>query len=299
MEKRLPKLLVIVGPTASGKTGLAIKIAKKFNGEVVSADSRLLYKGMDIGTAKPTKKEMSGVPHHLIDVVAPDKTLTLADYKTKAIKAINGILKRGKKPILVGGTGLYVWAVVDNLLIPEVPPNPKLRKMLETMPRSELFAWLHALDPAYAAKAGQNPRFAIRALEAIRATGRPFSELQGKGKPMFDVLQIGLRPANSKLEARISKRVALMAKHGLVAEAKKLQKKYKEDAPAMSGIGYRELFPYLRGEIQLDEALEAIRLHTRQYAKRQMTWFKRDRRIHWLSTPEKALTLANKWLSKA
>jgi tRNA dimethylallyltransferase len=296
---RLPRLLVIVGPTASGKTGLAVKLAKKLDGEIVSADSRLLYRGMDIGTAKPTKKEMAGVPHHLIDIVSPEQTLTLAEYKHKALDVIQEILRRGKLPILVGGTGLYVRAVVDNLKIPEVPPDPALRARLEAMPRLELFAWLHALDPAYAKKADKNPRYAIRALEVVAKTGQPFSELQGKGEPLFDAVMIGLKPADSKLEDRISKRISAMTKKGLVKEVQKLLKRHGNSAPALSGIGYRELFPYLKGEMTLKEVLEQVRLHTRQYAKRQMTWFRPDPRIAWVSTPEKGFRLALKKLKRA
>lgn len=298
MAKSLPKLLVIVGPTASGKTGLAIRVAKKHHGEIVSADSRLLYKGMDIGTAKPTKKEMAGVRHHLIDVVAPNRTLTLAEYKHLALRAIDGIIRRGKTPILVGGTGLYVWAIVDNLSIPEVPPDWAFRQKSQKLTFGRIWDLLERRDPAYAARVGRNPRYVIRALEVMRATGKTMTELQRKGEPLFDALQIGLKPSDKTLEDRISKRVKQMVKAGLVKEVKKLRKKYSEKAPAMSGIGYRELFPFLRGEISLAEALEAIRLHTRQYARRQMTWFKRDARIRWFSTPEKALKLANKWLSK-
>jgi len=316
--KELPKLLVIVGPTASGKTDLAVRLAKAFDGEVVSADSRLIYKGMDIGTAKPVRDSepsprslayrqagrgprpyvSDGVPHHLIDLVPPSKTLTAAEWKKKAVRTIRGILKRGKLPIVVGGTGLYVRSLIDNLSIPEVPPDQKLRAKLERMPREELFAWLRALDPEYAVRAGKNPRYAIRALEVIRAAGRTMTELQKSGEPLFDALQIGLKPAKGGLENRISKRVRAMAKTGLVSEVRKLAKRYGWDAPAMSGIGYGELRAYLEGRGSLEEALRAIRLRTRQYAKRQMTWFKRDKRIRWISGQKKALKIVEKWLKK-
>lgn len=294
--KNLPRIIVIVGPTASGKTGLAVRLARKYGGEVVSADSRLLYKGMDIGTAKPTKKEMGGVPHHLIDVVSPAKTLTLAEYKKLALKAIDGILKRGKLPIVVGGTGLYVQALVDNLKIPEVPPNMKLRAKLSKLPHTEQLRRLRKADPAYAARAGHNPRYIIRALEVIAATGKSFSSQQGKGEPLFAALQVGLRPARSTLETRISKRIEAMIRRGLIKEVRRLAKRHSETAPALSGIGYRELLPFLNGEIERADALEAIKLHTKQYAKRQMTWFKRDHRIRWFSTPEAAAKQVEKWL---
>ena len=276
-----------------------MRIAKRLNGEIVSADSRLLYKGMDIGTAKPTKRDRAAIPHHLIDVVAPSSTLTLSAYQAKAIRAIKDILRRGKLPILVGGTGLYVRAIVDNLRIPEVPPNTRLRSQLEAMPRPELFRWLRALDPEYAARAGANPRYAIRALEVIKMTGQPFSLLQGKGEPLFDAMQIGINPSAPHLEARIATRVRAMAKAGLVKEVRGLIKKFGSNAAALSGIGYRELFPYLNGTTTLKNALEAVRLHTRHYAKRQMTWFKKDPKITWVTSPEKALALAIKSFNAA
>lgn len=293
---KLPKIIVIVGPTASGKTSLGVALAKAFNGEVISADSRLLYRGMDIGTAKPTKAERQGIPHYLIDVVAPDQTLTLSEYQALALGAIRDVLKLGKLPIIVGGTGLYVRALVENLEIPQVPPNVKLRQRLEKMPVGERLDWLKSLDPAYAQRAGHNPRFVIRALEVMLATGKTMTELQRQGEPLFDALQIGLRPSMKVLEERITRRTKLMVKSGLLVEAKKLARRYPASTPSLSGIGYRELFPYFRGEISIEEATQAIILHTRQYAKRQLTWFKRDARIHWITLPNKGLILAKKWL---
>jgi tRNA dimethylallyltransferase len=297
MSKKLPRLLVVVGPTASGKTSLAIRLAKALGGEVVSADSRLLYKGMDVGTAKPSMRERVGVPHHLIDVVSPARTLTVAEYRAKALRVIRGILKRGKLPILAGGTGLYVRALVDNFTIPEVPPNPKLRRRLEKLTDDELRARLVKSDPAYAERAGHNRRYAIRALEVIAATGKPFSVLQGKGEPLFDALQIGLRPDRAALVVKIARRVREMMRGGLIEESRRLLRRYDPSLPSMSGIGYAEAAAYLRGEIGMEEAIERISARTRQYAKRQVTWFKRDPRIAWVKNANSALKLAKKWRS--
>lgn len=287
--KPLPKILVIVGPTASGKTDLAIRLAKKLGGEIVSADSRLLYKGMNIGTAKPSPKERRGIPHHLIDVVPPSKTMTLSDYQRKAARAIRGILRRKHVPILVGGTGLYVRAIVDNLEIPRVPPDPRFRARLQKWTAGRILKSLRKADPAYADRVGPNPRYAVRALEVMRATGKTMTELQKRGEPRFDACFIGLKPPKGELERRIRLRVGRMIRGGLIEETRRLLRRYDPASPAMSGIGYREIGAYLRGEISLKEASERIETRTRQYAKRQMTWFKRDARIRWHPTPVLAL----------
>ncbi len=296
---KLPRIVVIVGPTASGKTAAALRLAKEAGGEIVSADSRLLYRGMDIGTAKPTKAEQAEVPHHLIDVVAPSKTLTLSEYKQRALKAIRSILRRGHLPIVVGGTGLYVRALVENLTIPEVPPNPKFRAFLEKKGKDWILERVKKLDPEYAKRIGPNARYATRALEVIEATGKPFSAQQGIGPKLFDALVIGLDPEKEALKKRIAKRVAAMFRSGLVDEARLLEKKYSEDLPSMSGIGYRELFPYFRGEISLKEARSLVIRNTEQYAKRQMTWWRRMPGVLWKQRPEAALKEALIWLKQA
>ncbi|HTK59754.1 MAG TPA: tRNA (adenosine(37)-N6)-dimethylallyltransferase MiaA [Candidatus Baltobacteraceae bacterium] len=294
--KQLPKIVVIVGPTASGKSAAAVRLAKRVGGEIVSADSRLLYKGMDIGTAKPSPKEMAGVRHHLIDVVSPSKTLTLADYKRMAIRAIRAILKRGRVPIVVGGTGLYVRAIVENLEIPEVPPDAKYRAALERKGKVWILERLKKLDPDYAARIGPNPRYAMRALEVIRATGKPFGAQQGKGEPLFDALVVGIDPGKKELDRRIGRRVDAMIAAGLVAEAKRLARRYAWDLPSMSGIGYHELKPYLEGGLSLEAAIENIKTDTRRYAKRQMTWWRRINKVVWFKTPEAAVRRAEIWL---
>lgn len=296
---KLPKVIVIVGPTASGKSALAVRLARKAGGEIVSADSRLLYRGMDIGTAKPTAKERSGVPHHLIDLVAPDRTLTLAEYKRRAVRTIRGILKRGRLPIVVGGTGLYVRAIVENLEIPEVPPDPAYRAYLERKGKDWILKRLAKLDPDYAARIGPNPRYATRALEVIRATGKPFGAQQGKGRPLFDALVLGIAPEKKVLDHRIGRRVDLMIKAGLIKEAKRLSERYDWDLPSMSGIGYSEFRPYFEGKIGLADAIETVKTDTRRYAKRQMTWWRSVEGVRWFARPEPLLRTALIWLKSA
>lgn len=299
LAKHLPKIIVVVGPTASGKSALAVRLAKKIGGEVISADSRLLYKGMDIGTAKPTRAEMAGVPHHLIDVVPPSKTLTLAEYKRRAIRAMRGVIRRGRVPIVVGGTGLYVRSIVENFEIPEVPPDARYRASLERKGKDWILARLKILDPEYAARIGPNIRYAIRALEVIRATGKPFGSQQAKGEPLFDALIIGLDPGKEALAARIDKRVDAMLKDGLVAEVKRLIGRNAWELPSMSGIGYRELKPFLEGSSTLERAVEDIKTNTKRYAKRQMTWWRGMDKIAWFSDSKEAFREVEKLLKLA
>jgi tRNA dimethylallyltransferase len=294
-KPKKPSLIVILGPTASGKSELAIKLAKRFNGQIVSADSRQIYKEMNIGTNKLTEKQMAGIKHYLIDVVNPNQEFTLAQYKKIAIKTIKDIHKQGKLPFLVGGTGLYIWAVVDNLQIPKAKPNPELRFKIETEIQKKglkkVYQKLLQLDPeAKYFVEPNNPRRIIRALEVCLSTGQPFSRQRKKGRPLFDTLQIGLKLPKETLNKKIDQRVEKMIQTGLVDEVKNLAKEYSWHLPAMSSIGYQEIGQYLRGEITLEQAKELIKQHTRQYARRQMSWFRRDKRIKWIKNYQQAVT---------
>ncbi|MBU1177043.1 MAG: tRNA (adenosine(37)-N6)-dimethylallyltransferase MiaA [Patescibacteria group bacterium] len=291
------KLIIILGPTASGKSDLAIKLAQKFNGEIISADSRQIYKEMNIGTAKIIKKEMSGVPHYMIDIVKPNQKFTLAQFQKKTIKIIKDIQKRNKLPLLVGGTGLYIQSIVDNLKIPETKPDKKLRNKLEKLTNQELINKLKKLDSkALKIIDLKNKRRLIRALEICLLTKKPFSEQRKKNKSIFNTLQIGIKLNTKNLEQKIIKRIEKMIKNGLIKENKKLLKKYGDKPYSMSGIGYQEIISYLNNKINLDQAKELIKIHTRQYAKRQMTWFKRDKTIKWIKNYSEAEKLIQLFL---
>jgi len=280
----IPNLLVIVGPTAVGKTALALDLARRLSGEIVSADSRQIYREMDIGTAKPTRKEQLLAPHHLLDIVAPDEPYTLAQFQADAYAAIDGILARGKLPLLVGGTGLYVRAVVEGLRIPRVPPDKELRAQLARQDRLALFERLRELDPEAAARIDpRNVRRTIRALEVCLTTGERFSELGSASRPTYRITQIGLTMSRPELYARIDARVDRMMEQGLVAEVETLVKRgYSWSLPSMSGLGYREIGAYLRGEVLLDEAVANIKRDTRDFVRRQYAWFRlKDERIRW------------------
>lgn len=295
-SEKLPKLIVILGPTATGKTGLATKLAKKFNGEIISADSRQIYKEMAIGTAQPTKKEMKNVPHYLIDIISPNENFNVALYKKKVLKIIKNIQKKDKVPFLVGGTGLYIQAIVDNILYPKVVQQKRLRKKLEVKDKKELFQIYKKLDPKGAQFIDkENKRRLIRAIEVCKITKKPFWDQRGKGKPLFNNLQIGIRLPKKELEKKISKRIEKMFKLGLEKEVKKLIKKYGWIS-SFQTIGYQEWNDYFKGKIEKKVVKENIKFHTLQFAKRQMTWFKRDERILWIKNYQKAAKLVKKFL---
>jgi tRNA dimethylallyltransferase len=293
------KLIVILGPTASGKTDLSIKLAKKFNGEVVSADSRQVYKGMDIGTGKVTKTEMQGVPHYLLDVASPRKKFTVVQYKKFAQKAIEKILKKGKIPILCGGTGFYIQAVIDNLSFPPVKPDWKLRKKLEAKSAQELFNALNKKDPERAKSIDKNnKRRLIRALEIVITSKKPVPSLE-KDKSLFDVLIIGIKINFEKLKKLIKKRLLKRFKIGMVKEVEKLKKsglswKRLEEF----GLEYRYIAQYLQGKSTKKEMIEKLEKEIEHFAKRQMTWFKKDKRIQWIKNFKEAEKLVKKFLQR-
>lgn len=297
------KIIIVLGPTASGKSKLAIRLAKKFDGEIISADSRQIYRGMNIGTAKPSKKELAVVSHHLIDIKNPDENYAAAEYKRDALKTIKKILKRKRLPILVGGAGLYVKAVADNLEIPEVKPDLKLRqkfeKEIEKYGLKYLFDKLINLDPEAAHIVDpNNPRRVIRALEIALKTKKPFSTQRQAGKPLFDFLEIGISLPQNLLQQRINRRVDLMIKSGLMREVQNLVKKYGVKQQSFDAIGYREIINYLNKKISLEEAAELIKKNTKAYAKRQMTWFSKDKKIHWVKNQKQAEKLIKDFLIK-
>ncbi|MCK5044811.1 tRNA (adenosine(37)-N6)-dimethylallyltransferase MiaA [Candidatus Parcubacteria bacterium] len=278
----MSNLIVILGPTASGKTDLAIKLAKQFNGEIVSADSRQIYQGMDIGTAKPSKKQLSQVPHHLIDIIKPNKAFNAAVYKKMAVKAIKDIQKRGKVPFLVGGTGLYIQAVVDNLSFLQASANKRLRNNLEKETTKKLFDIYKKLDPKGSKLIDkENKRRLIRAIEVCVVTKKPYWEQRKQGSPLFKALQIGISLSEETLKKNNEARVKKMFRFGLSDEAESLAENYGWEISAMRTIGYQEWLSYFKGEIKKQEVMEDIKTHTLQFANRQMTWFKRDKRIIW------------------
>jgi tRNA dimethylallyltransferase len=308
--ERKPKLIVLLGPTASGKTGWSLKLAKKFNGEIISADSRQIYKKMDIGTAKVEGEwcrnglrktyYVSDIPHHLVDFLDPGKSFTVAEFRDKAVKYAKMAYKNGRVPMLVGGTGLYISSVVDNFIIPRIAPNNKLRKSLSTKSNEELIALLQTLDPVASESIDKNnKRRVVRALEVSILTGEPFSEQKKKGEQVFDVLQIGIETPREVLNERIEKRVDEMIKDGLLNEIKDLLKqKYKWTLPSMSGIGYKQFKGYIEGVYDLEETKRLLARDTKRYGKRQLTWFKRDKRIKWVKNYEEAEELIEKFLKK-
>jgi len=304
------KLIVILGPTASGKSEMVVKLAKKFHGEVISADSRQVYKGMDIGTGKVTKKEMLGITHYLLDVASPKRKFTVTQYRKLTLGAISKIFKKGKVPFLCGGTGFYIQSVVDGILIPEVPPDWELRKKLEKKSAKELFAQLKKIDPKRARTIEKkNPRRLIRAIEIVIKTKKPVPPLKKSPLP-YPVLIVGIKKSKEELKKLIKKRFFKWLKQGFLKEILKLRKfgiswqKIEE-----FGIHYRVTAQYLQNKITDKEMVENSLKEIQNYAKRQMTWFtrqnfaeqnlggfKRDQRIQWVKNYKEAEKLVEKFL---
>jgi len=282
------RLVAIVGPTGVGKSRLALHLAQTFNGEIVSADSRQVYRYMNIGTAKPTPQELSLVPHHLIDIINPDEGFSLAQHQQLAYRAIEDIQRRNKLALLVGGSGLYVWSVVEGWGVPQVPSDPEFRHSLERkaieVGKDKLYQELMQVDPVAAQRIDpRNVRRIIRALEVYRNTETPFSQLQYKQAPLFGILIMGLTANRAELYRRVDLRVDEMIEQGLVAEVKKLvDMGYAFNLPAMSGIGYKQIGMFLRGELTLAAATQQIKFETHRFIRHQYSWFRlKDNRIRW------------------
>ena len=290
MKNTKEPLIVIVGPTAVGKTEISIQLAKEFQGEIISADSRLFYRGMDIGTAKPSRTEMESVPHHLINVADPDKEWSLAKYLKESQVIIEGIRSRGNLPFLVGGTGQYIKALVEGWELPAVQPDPRLREALirwaEDLGPDQVRTRLNVLDPEAAEGIdGPNTRRMIRALEVILSTGRKFSAQKGKKGAEYRIMMVGLIRPREELYERIDQRVEDMLDAGLVDEVRSLlEQGYDPDSSAMSAIGYKQIAQYLLGSIPLEEAVRQIKSKTHKYVRQQANWFnENDPQIHWFS----------------
>ncbi len=304
----LPKIVCVVGPTSSGKTALGIRLAKKFRGEIVNSDSRQIYKDFTIGTGKPdgTRGVYQGhraflvenIPHYLMDFLDPRNTFSVVEWREKAVEAIKGIRRRDHLPLIVGGTGLYLSALVDNFDFPKVPPNLTMREAFEKKPLSDLVKILLKLDPeAEMVVDLKNPRRVIRALEVSTLTGKPFTQQKRVARPQFDAFQVGIRWDRETLYGRIDAQIDDMVKHGWADEICEMRRQgIPENAPAMSSIGYREMLKYVKGEMKLVDAVAATKSSVHKYAKRQETWFKRDIRIRWVKNEPEAVKLVKEWL---
>lgn len=290
MMRTKPKVIVICGPTASGKTGLSVKLAQKMDGEIVSCDSMQIYKDMTIGTAKVTQEEMQGIPHHLIDFVSPDERYSVAEFQKDAEKAIREIIQRGKTPIVVGGTGLYVDTLVYHIQYPEIETDLEYRQELEELIQEQgletVYQKAKEIDPQAAEKISSNDKKRImRILEIYHQTGKTKTQLEiesRKEEPPYEYLVYAIGMDREKLYDRINQRVDIMLEQGLIEEVQALLKKYQHFPTAMQGLGYKEVASYLLGNITKEEMVEMLKQETRRYAKRQLTWFRKNKDIKWI-----------------
>lgn len=286
MKSAKPKVIAIVGPTASGKTDYAINLAGKIGGEIVSADSRLVYKGFDIGTAKPAMEERKGIPHYMIDIVEPEVDYSAGLYADDAQKVINNILERGKIPVAAGGTGLYFRLLLENYDVPKVEPDYEMREELKEYPSEELYKRLQRIDRQRASEIDPNDKKKIiRAIEMAEHLEKPLSEY--KKDPLYDVEWIGINCTRDILYERINRRVDLMIEKGLIDETRELLKKHGRIKNLVCTIGYQEMIAYLDGALTLEEAKDKLKQNTRNYAKRQLTWFRKNKDIKWNVEPVK------------
>ena len=289
------EVIVICGPTASGKTSLSIELAKKINGEIISCDSMQIYKDMDIGTAKPTEEEMQGIKHHLIGFISPDERYSVADFKRDAKEKIKEILNKGKKPIIVGGTGLYVDSLIYEIEYPNIEFDEQYRKRLEEEAEQsgleKLYIQAEKIDPEAIKKISPNDKKRIlRILEIYHATGKNKTEQEKESRKKeveYDYHVYALNWEREKLYERINKRVDIMIEEGLIPEVENIYKKYEKFPTAMQGLGYKEVVEFLEGKTTKEEMIEKIKQETRRYAKRQITWFKKNKQTIWLNAEEK------------
>lgn len=295
-----PRVIVIVGPTASGKTTCAIELAKQINGEIVSADSMQIYEEMNIGTAKVTNEEMSGIKHYMINVAKPDEVFNVVMYKEMAEKAIEEILKKGKVPIVVGGTGLYINTLVNGIEFSQTAEDENCRQELEKRAETEgpekLYEELKSIDPEAAEIIDKNNvRRVIRALEIYKVTGKTKTELDRESikETKFNFLLYGIQTDRQELYERINKRIDIMLEQGLIKEVKELSNKYVLSKTALQGLGYKEVLEFINGNCTYSEMVEKLKMETRRYAKRQITWFKRDKRIEWINREDIVSKIVN------
>lgn len=283
-----PKVIAIVGATASGKTAFSIELAKKIDGEIISADSRLVYKGFNIGTAKPSLTERENIPHHMIDIVEPEFDYSVGLYKNQAEKTITEVISRGKIPIITGGTGLYIDILLKNYDLPQIEGNKELRNELKKLNKEELYEKLLNLDSSASEIINCNDgKKIIRAIEIITTTGKSLKESRGINKSKYEIEWIGKNFDRKTLYSRIDQRVNIMVENGLISETKQLLEKHGKIPNLINTIGYREIIGYLDNQYSLDIALELLKKNTRNYAKRQLTWFRKNPEIKWDIYPEK------------